>query len=307
MRPSASRSARRKPPLRMQTRTRPSSTPCWLAPAGRIDLRRHGHRVGGVHGPVACRRRHPQPGQSAIRLRRGSPGGCHRRRRSRCRCQPIVPVTPTTWVAPWMAGLLPDNDRVLSRVARTFQVANSPFALLGPRSVRLYRAAAPCRQGSLRGSARSAGARRVAGRVLCFDPSPRPLARQDHVARCGIHRPVQLGRRSGQDSVVACGGRWGVPSGAAATSHILKPAISGFDHHDLNENLCLRAAQNVGLLAANSTIERFGDQSVVVSERYDRVRSRMTGCVGLTRRICARRPIGGLRSSRGSGWLCTSA
>ena len=34
-------------------------------------------------------------------------------------------------------------------------------------------------------------------------------------------------------------GRWGVPSEAAATSHILKPAVAGFDDHDLNEHLCL--------------------------------------------------------------------
>ena len=34
-------------------------------------------------------------------------------------------------VAPWLAGLLPDNERVLARWAQTFHVANSPFALLG--------------------------------------------------------------------------------------------------------------------------------------------------------------------------------
>ena len=34
-------------------------------------------------------------------------------------------------VAPWLAGLLPDNESVLARWARTFQVGNSPFALLG--------------------------------------------------------------------------------------------------------------------------------------------------------------------------------
>jgi serine/threonine-protein kinase HipA len=33
-------------------------------------------------------------------------------------------------------------------------------------------------------------------------------------------------------------GNWGVPHGAAATTHILKPAIAGLDDHDLNEHLC---------------------------------------------------------------------
>ncbi len=63
----------------------------------------------------------------------------------------------------------------------------------------------------------------------------------------------------------------GIPSGAAATTHILKPAISGLDDHDLNEHICLRAAQNAGLLSARTAIETFEDQSAVVTERYDRV------------------------------------
>lgn len=66
-------------------------------------------------------------------------------------------------------------------------------------------------------------------------------------------------------------GRWGVPSGAAATSHILKPAMVGFDDHDLNEHLCLAAARRAGLLAANTWIATFEDQSAIVVERYDRV------------------------------------
>ena len=65
-------------------------------------------------------------------------------------------------------------------------------------------------------------------------------------------------------------GRWGVPIGSAATTHILKPAIKGLDGHDLNEHLCLRAARNLGMVAATTRIETFEDQSAVVSERYDR-------------------------------------
>ncbi len=34
-------------------------------------------------------------------------------------------------VAPWIAGLLPDNDGVLARWARNFHVGNSAFAILG--------------------------------------------------------------------------------------------------------------------------------------------------------------------------------
>jgi serine/threonine-protein kinase HipA len=65
-------------------------------------------------------------------------------------------------------------------------------------------------------------------------------------------------------------GRWGLPEGAAATSHILKPAIEGLDEHDLNEHLCLRAAAACELLAAPSAVVRFGDVSAIVVTRYDR-------------------------------------
>ncbi len=65
-------------------------------------------------------------------------------------------------------------------------------------------------------------------------------------------------------------GEWGDPSGAVPTTHILKPAIAGFDDHDLNEHLCLRAARIAGLRAATSRITSFGEERAIVVERYDR-------------------------------------
>ena len=66
-------------------------------------------------------------------------------------------------------------------------------------------------------------------------------------------------------------GRWGVPSGATPTTHILKPAVAGLDDHDLNEHLCLDAARRAGLIAARTRIERFGEETAVVVTRYDRI------------------------------------
>jgi serine/threonine-protein kinase HipA len=65
-------------------------------------------------------------------------------------------------------------------------------------------------------------------------------------------------------------GRWGVPSGSNATTHILKPAVAGLDDHDLNEHLCLDAARRAGLVAVRTKVSRFGDESAVVVDRYDR-------------------------------------
>jgi hypothetical protein len=66
-------------------------------------------------------------------------------------------------------------------------------------------------------------------------------------------------------------GKWGVPAGATPTSHILKPAVAGLDDHDLNEHLCLDAAGKAGLLVARTRISRFGEESAIVAERYDRL------------------------------------
>ncbi|MGO8960646.1 MAG: HipA domain-containing protein [Streptosporangiaceae bacterium] len=74
-------------------------------------------------------------------------------------------------------------------------------------------------------------------------------------------------------------GRWAVPSGSTPTTHILKPAITGLDDHDLNEHLCLDAARRSGLLAVRTRVMRFADESALVVERYDR---RFVGA-GITR------------------------
>jgi serine/threonine-protein kinase HipA len=66
-------------------------------------------------------------------------------------------------------------------------------------------------------------------------------------------------------------GRWGQPSGAIPTTHILKPGVSRLDDHDLDEHLCLDAARRVGLDAARTTVSRFGEETAVVVGRYDRL------------------------------------
>jgi serine/threonine-protein kinase HipA len=68
-------------------------------------------------------------------------------------------------------------------------------------------------------------------------------------------------------------GRWGVPHGAKATTHILKPAVAGLDDHDLNEHLCLDAARRAGLIAVRTRVARFGAEAAILVDRYDRVKA----------------------------------
>lgn len=176
------------------------------------------------------------------------------------------PVTNFLW------GLLPDSDAVLGRWARHYQVtASSPFALLGtPIGADCAGAVAFCRADDLErvlarpGTVTWLGEAEVAGRL-------RDL-RRDSTAWLGRSFTGQFSLAGAQakTALLYRDGRWGLPSGAMATTHILKPAVAGFDDHDLNEHLCLEAARRAGLLAARSWIATFEDQNAVVVERYDR-------------------------------------
>jgi serine/threonine-protein kinase HipA len=179
---------------------------------------------------------------------------------------------PDHVVTPWLWNLLPDNEAVLDRWARQFQVsASSPFSLLGTPIGR------DC-----------AGAVRFVPPELAEQELGRPgeitwltegqIA--DRLRELKADSTAWLGRSfTGQFSLAGAqaktallyqDGLWGVPRGAMATTHILKPAVAGLDDHDLNEHLCLDAARRAGLIAVRTRVAHFADQTAIVIERYDR-------------------------------------
>jgi serine/threonine-protein kinase HipA len=180
---------------------------------------------------------------------------------------------PDGTVAPWLWGLLPDNDAVLRRWARDFHAsAGSPFSLLGTRigedcagAVRFTKPEnverALRRPGGVEWLTEEQVAERLAG------------LRRDSTAWLGrtFTGQFSLAGAQAKTALLFGDGRWGVPSGAAATTHILKPAVTGLDDHDLNEHLCLDAARRAGLTAARTRIASFAGESAVVVRRYDRL------------------------------------
>jgi serine/threonine-protein kinase HipA len=67
-------------------------------------------------------------------------------------------------------------------------------------------------------------------------------------------------------------GQWGVPFGSMPTTHILKPAIPGFEQLDAFEVTCLRAARYLGLSTASAWLQPLEDGThAAVVVRYDRV------------------------------------
>lgn len=179
---------------------------------------------------------------------------------------------PDRAVTPWLWGLLPDNEAVLGRWARQFHASPSPFSLLatpiGKDCAGAVQFATP----------------EVAEQLLQRTGDVTWLTEDDVAQRLRELKDdstAWLGRSfTGQFSLAGAqaktalffqDGRWGVPSGATPTSHILKPAVAGFDDHDLNEHLCLDAARRAGLLVARTRVSRFGDESAIVVDRYDRL------------------------------------
>ena len=185
---------------------------------------------------------------------------------------PQVRSHPDGAVSPWLWGLLPDNEAVLARWARTFHAsASSPFSMLATPvghdcagAVRFARPDAVDDVLARRGDVEWLTEEEVAGRLQEL--------REDSTAWLGREFTGQFSLAGAQAKTALLheDGRWGVPSGATATSHILKPAVAGFDDHDLNEHLCLDAARRAGLVVARTRVARFGGESAIVVDRYDR-------------------------------------
>lgn len=176
-------------------------------------------------------------------------------------------------VRAFIEGLLPDNPAVRERWASTYGVSpNNPFALLRHVGRDAAGAVQIVPEGEISTDA---------------DPDVRAvewLTDADFVALVhdlAEHRSDwNPGRYAGRWSLAgaqskvalfrAPDGSWGVPQGSTPTTHIVKPALEGFDDHHLNEVLCQRVARIMGLPAATSELLEVGDVRAIVSTRYDR-------------------------------------
>lgn len=170
-------------------------------------------------------------------------------------------------------GLLPDNEQVLDRWASRFQTsARNPFVLIGYvgedcagaiqfiRPERLQR----LRTESLESEITWLTDREVGERLR--------ILRQDHSAWRLQSDSAQFSLAGAQPKTALLfrNGRWGIPSGRTASTHILKPPTGTWDGHAENEHFCLELAASLGLIASKSAVMRFDEEVAIVIERYDR-------------------------------------
>jgi serine/threonine-protein kinase HipA len=180
---------------------------------------------------------------------------------------------PHSAIDPFLWGLLPDNELVLSRWAQKFQVSpRNAFALIshvGEDCAGAVQFVTQQRRDELANTAPAETewlteadvANRL--RTLQTDASASRSPRDTGQFSLAGAQP--------KTALLFDGQRWGVPSGRTPTTHILKPPTTGFDGHAENEHLCLRLAQALGLPTAHSEVRKFEDVTTIVVERYDRV------------------------------------
>lgn len=176
-------------------------------------------------------------------------------------------------IAPWMWGLLTDHEIVLARIAKQHQVsAGNVFALLwcvGEDCSGAVQFAAPARAASMAqdGEVHWLTEPDIADRLTRL--------RLDYATgRMPAEGQFSLAGAQPKTALALIGGRWGVPSGRIPTTHILKPPMADLDGHAYNEVFCLRLAERAGLRAARAEVRRFGDETTIVIERYDRAPAR---------------------------------
>jgi serine/threonine-protein kinase HipA len=181
---------------------------------------------------------------------------------------------PHAAIEPFLWGLLPDNDIVLTRWAQRFQVSpRNAFQLIsnvGEDCAGAVQFARPERKQALITAA-------PADIEWLTDADVASRLRALKADASAGRAPRDTGQFSlagaqPKTALVFDGQRWGVPSGREPTTHIVKPPTDGFDGHAENEHLCLVLARALGLPTARSEVRRFEDVTAIVLERYDRVR-----------------------------------
>lgn len=178
---------------------------------------------------------------------------------------------PDGAVRPFLAGLLPDNERILEQWGRRFGVSpRNPLALLQHMgedcagAVQIVPDAEVSRVLESPGDVQWLTDKEVADEIRRLRegvaPSKSPAG----------HGSFSLAGAQAKTALLKEGDRWGRPMGRVPTTHILKPPVPHFPNFVENEHLSMRLAEAVGLAVARSTVIHFEDQPVIAVERFDR-------------------------------------
>lgn len=177
-------------------------------------------------------------------------------------------------------NLLPDNDDIRRRLAeRAHADGFDAYSLLAAVGRDCVGALQFMPEGVDAGKSGEVDARAVTDReigALISDLTRNPLGIGDD------DREFRISIAGAQEktALLYWKGKWHVPHGTTATTHILKPQIghlpNGIDLSNSveNEHLCLELVRALGLPVAKSAIADFAGKRALVIERFDRIWTR---------------------------------
>ena len=176
-------------------------------------------------------------------------------------------------VRPVIEGLLPDNPRARSEMAREAGIdSTDTFPLVERFGKDLPGAVQVCNPADVDGVLRQEGRyipisdSEVAERlVLASDP--------DHPTWHLESETWSLGGNQGKFALALIDGKWKRCEGSYPSTHILKPGVSGMPCQALVEFATMQAASRIGLDVAHTEYREFDDVGAIIVERYDRMRT----------------------------------
>lgn len=184
-------------------------------------------------------------------------------------------------VAHYFEGLLPDSDAIRRRVAARFKTGSTDaFDLLAAIGRDCVGALQVLEDGK-----EPTGVGTIEGIPVDEEAIERHLLEVVTPDRFAGQDPdddfrISLAGAQEKDAFLWWNGQWMKPRGTTPTTHIFKMPLglvggrkADFRTSVDNEWLCLRLMQAYGLPAANADIMTFGEQRVLVVERFDRTLS----------------------------------
>lgn len=184
---------------------------------------------------------------------------------------------PDRAVAPFLWGLLPENDRTLSRIADAGDERVSPrnvAALLGKvgldcaGAVQILADQDQRAGGTPDGAAEWLTERQIGGLIRQLRSCARATS-QNAVWGGGCFC-VAGAQPKFALTVDPATGAYGLPSLDTPSTHIFKPPMPGLASQLENEHFCLSLASALGLAAVESRIMVFDGEPIIAVSRYDR-------------------------------------
>jgi len=172
-------------------------------------------------------------------------------------------------VMPWLDNLLPDNDDVRARWAASFGLRRvTPFDLLARMGADCAGAVQMLPEGHVpdrAGASVAVSPAQIAAHLRTL--------RNDAAAWVfpGAGGRWSLAGQQGKFALALKADGWSLPTGRAASTHIVKTGVAGLPGSDVAEFVTMRSAALLGLPVPDVDYTWFEDEPALVTRRFDRL------------------------------------